>query len=292
MTKLPQAILIVNNKAQMENHIAGGNEVYSEMANGFNLVDIDDLKRVNRQSLLKQIFRCKDTKIQVYSDKKLVPIEDYPKKGHLVQSEIYNNRYYPLFEYANSSYEELASVMALLAHFMGDNVKFEFEYYKVELKEFKRERNNGFWAVGKCEQEEQNIFEKLGGDITNITKTSEKNKIDMQFGTAVENLRKNPKELQKFIDNEMINIYALPDIFRTMLDTYLKSNNPNGKLKGYSSKEHTLKNVEKYTEICKKFALNVNIQEKFKAEFGIKIADESSSNSEIITKIRHSATFN
>ncbi len=291
MTKLPQAILIVEDKAQMKNDMARIQE-YSEMANGFSLVDIDDLKRVNRQSLLKQIFRCKDTKIQVYSDKKLMPIEDYPKKGHLVQSEIYNNRYYPLFEYANSSYEELASVMALLAHFMGDNVKFEFEYYKEKLKNFNMQRGNGAWAGGKCEQEGQNIFVKLGGDITNITKTNEKNKIDMQFGTAVKNFRKNPKELQRFIDNEMINIDALPDIFRAMLNTYLKSNNSNAKLKGYSSREHTLKNVEKYTEICKQFALNANIQEKFKAEFGIKIADESSSNNEIITKIKHSATFN
>lgn len=290
MTKLPQAILIVEDKAQTKNDMARIQE-YNEMANGFSLVDIDDLRRANRPNLLKQICG-KDSKIQVYSDKKLVPIEVYPKKGHLVQSEIYKNRYYPLFEYANSSYEELASVMALLAHFMGDNVKFEFKYYNKESKEINIERSNGAWIGGKYEKEMQNIDGKLGGDITNITKTSEKNKIDMQLGTAVENLRKNPKELQKFIDNEMINIYALPDIFRAMLDTYLKSNNPSGKLKGYSSSEYTLKNVEKYTEICKKFALNVNIQEKFKAEFGIKIADESSSNSEIITKIRHSATFN
>lgn len=291
MTKLPQAILIVEDKAQMKNDMARIQE-YNEMANGFSLVDVDDLRRVNRQSLLKQIFGRKDTKIQVYSDKKLMPIEDYPKKGHLVQSEIYNNRYYPLFEYANSSYEELASVMALLAHFMGDNVKFEFEYYMEELKEFNTQRGNGAWVDGNYVQDMQNIFVKLGGDITNITKTNEKNKIDMQFGTAVKNFRKNPKELQRFIDNEMINIGALPDIFRAMLNTYLESNNPNAKLKGYSSREHTLKNVEKYTEICKKFALNANIQEKFKAEFGIKIADESSSNSEIITKIKHSATFN
>lgn len=290
MTKLPQAILIVEDKAQMKNDMARIQE-YNEMANGFNLVDTDDLRRVNRQSLLKRICG-KDSKIQVYSDNKLIPIEDYPKKGHLVQSEIYNNRYYPLFEYANSSYKELASVMALLAHFMGDNVKFEFKYYMEELKEFNAQRGNGVWVGGNYAQDMQNIFVKLGGDITNITKTNEKNKIDMQFGTAVENLRKNPKELQKFIDSKMINIYALPDIFRAMLNTYLESNNPNAKLKGYSSREHTLKNVEKYTEICKQFALNANIQEKFKAEFGIKIADESSKNSEIITKIRHSATFN
>lgn len=292
MEKLPAEIIIVENKEQMQNNIDSV-PAYKEITDGFTLTTIDDLKKANKQSLLDNILRLfgrKVNEIQVYNGDSLTPIEKYSKKGHLVQSLIYNNLYYPLFGYANFSYEELVRVMATLAHFMGDNVQFDYQYFQETLKDFEIKDNKGAWAEIDVSTESQKINEKLGGETSKNEGEKQEKTIKRNIETKVSNFRKSPKKLRKYIKDNNINIEALPDSFKAMLDTYLE--NPNGKLYSYKDEVYTLEKAEKYTQICHKFAINTNIVDKLIAKFDINISKETIDKIKVRTKIKHSITFN
>lgn len=247
------------------------NPHYEDLARDFELVDIRDIKSSKT--------------LQVKDGGKVVPLSDYNKKGHLVQSECYLNTYYPLFEYANNAYEELAGLMNKLCNFMGDNVKFECEIYEESLDTSQSNHSQSINGGFSYKLFDANAEYKS----SNSQQTSSQNGRWITFSASVGNAKKTPKELKNYIEQNHINLHALPVSFRALVETYLQS--PNAKLKSYERQEDTLKQASKCTQRCKKFSANVSYLPIFKAEFGMDLSDETNFSHKVQTKIRHAVSF-
>lgn len=266
--QLPKEILIVDE--QLKSDIRD-NPYYEDLAKDFELVDIGDIQ--------------KQKALQVKSGNQVVPLSKYNKKGHLVQSELYLDKYYPLFEYANSAYEELASLMNLLCNFMGDNVIFECEIYEESLDTSQLDSSLNIGGGGSYKAFEANAEYKS----KDSQHTSNENGRWIKFGTKVSNTKKTPKELKNYIEQNHINLHALPTSFRALVETYLASENP--KLQSYERQEDTLTQANKCTQKCKNFSANASFLPIFKAKFGVDFSDEANFSFKVKTKIRHNVRF-
>lgn len=268
MTALPNEIFIVD--SQLKSDIRD-NPHYEDLASGFELVEIGEIKKSNG--------------LKVEDGSREVDLSAYNKKGHLVQSEIYLNRYYPLFDYVKNAHHELGALMNLLCNFMGDNVKFECEICEERLYIVQSNNTLNVSGGGKSKA--------LEGSATYNSKesqhTSSENWRQITFGAEVSNAKKTPKELNDYIEQKHINLHALPPSFRILVETYLDS--PNAKLKGYESQIDTLAQASKYVQKCKNFCGKASYLGIFKADFGVDFSGEENGFLKVKTKIRHSVKF-
>lgn len=267
--QLPKEILIVDE--QLKSDIRD-NPYYEDLAKDFELVDSRDIKRSKE-------LQVKD------GNQPPMPLSEYNKKGHLVQDELYLNRYYPLFEYANSAYEELASLMNQLCNFMGDNVKFECEIYEESLENIQSSSSLNISGGGSYKGFEANAeyIQKY------FQHTSNENGHWIKIDTKVSNTKKTPKELKNYIKQNHINLHALPASFRALVETYLASENP--KIHSYERQEDTLAQANKCAQKCKAFSANASFLPIFKAKFGVDFSDETNFSFKVKTKIRHTVRF-
>ena len=266
---LPKEIFIVDE--QLKSDIRG-NPYFEDLAKDFEIVNVAEITNA-------------ETNLQVKTNNSLVPLKDYKNKGHLVQSELYKNMYYTLFEYPNKAYEELAALMALLCNFMGNNVKFEFEFY--EIKQDSIERKDDTRAEGKGSY--KLIDGESSAEKSDLQKENDEKGEWVKFSTEVAQAKKTPEELKAYIKRKDINLDALPASFKTLVETYLDGENV--ELKSYERQEETINNANKYTQMCKKFSASVGAP-IFKAKLGVDINSESSCLHKVRTKIRYSVTFN
>lgn len=95
--KFKDKIFIIDK--QIKNHIKQI-PAYNDMAKDFELVDTSS---IYQKGFFKRLFNKPN--IQVVSNNTLMSLDEYQKTGHLIRSELYFDRYYPLFEYINTSYE-------------------------------------------------------------------------------------------------------------------------------------------------------------------------------------------
>ena len=265
---LPKEIFIVDE--QLKSDIRG-NPHFENLPQDFTIVDIAELANA-------------ETNLQVESDNSLVPLKDYKNKGHLVQSELYKNRYYTPFEYQNKAHEELAALMALLCNFMGNN-KFDFEFYEIKQDSSEKKESIEIEVEGSYKL----IDGKARAEMSDLQKENDEKGEWVKVSTEVGGAKKTPQELREYIEREGININALPATFRTLVKTYLDSEN--AKPKSYEMQVDTIKNANKYTKMCKNFSASVGAQ-IFKIKLGVDINSESSCLHKVRTKIRYSVTFN
>lgn len=258
-TKLPDKILIVDK--QLENDIKYLPD-HHNMAKDFELIDIDSIKE------------CKD--IEVFKNKNLIPLKDY-KKGHLVRSELYLNRYYPLFDYAENFYEYLAGILQNLSSAMGAT---GFELVQTKEEKNKKEESDG---IGGGIEADYNAPQGGGGggiggnsQTSNIKENANAKGLKTTMQTHKPN-KLSPKELDKYIENKGINLYALPPTFQSLIDDYKNG----ASLKSYTLEKYEESSIKTYQSICKEFSANVKIMNIFKAEFGLKIDKENISYKEM-----------
>ena len=181
---LPKEIFIVDE--QLKSDIRE-NPYYRNLAKGFEQVEAKDIKGEN-------------SNLQVKIGSSFIPLKDYKNKGPLVQSELYKNRYYTLFEYVNNSYEELAALMAKLCNFMGNNVKFEFEFYEIRNESNK----SGSWTNGEFGMGYEGFFgTKTNSNSSDLQETNNGKGRGISFNTGVEGAKKTPKELKAYIERKV-----------------------------------------------------------------------------------------
>lgn len=267
---LPKEMFVIDD--QLKSDIRE-NPFYRDLARGFECVENKETKD------------SKHLQIQVKSEGRVVPLKDYNKMGHLVQSECYLNRYYPLFEYAKIAYEDLAGLMNLLCNFMGDNVKFECEIYEESLTNSQSSHSQNTSGGGNYKAFEANAEY----NSSNSQETNNQNGRWIKFSANVSNAKKTPEELKNYIEQNYINLHALPASFRVLVETYLQSEN--AKFKSYERQEHTLEQASKCTKKCQSFTANASLLPIFKAEFGWDLSDETNSSRKVLTKIRHCVNF-
>lgn len=267
--QLPKEILVVDEQLRSD---IRDNPYYEDLARDFELVDIENIKN-------QKTFQVKS------GNRPPMPLSEYNKKGHLVQSELYLDRYYPLFEYSNSAYEELAALMNLLCNFMGDNVKFECEIYEESLDISQSNTSINIVGGGNYKALEVNA-ECKSKDSQHI---SNENGRWIKFDTKVGNTKKTPKELKSYIEQNHINLHTLPASFRALVETYLQS--PNAKIESYERQEYTLAQANKCIQKCKDFRANASFLPIFKAKFGVDFSGEESGFFKVKTQIRHSVRF-
>lgn len=255
MTKLPNKILIVDE--QMENDIRQLPD-YHDMAKDFELVNVKDSKAF------------KDFK--VFKDSELIPLKDY-EKGHLVKSELRLNRYYPLFDYAENFYEDLAAILQELSFHMGAT-NFDFAYTEEEKME--KEKSNGKEGKlgGRYQIYEAELKAKMQELNNEANFNAKEQKINIQ---AHKGVKLSPKELDKYINDKGINLNALPPTFQALIENYKQGVS----LKTYQWQRFESKSVEECQSTCKEFSASGGIVGIFKLEFGLKIDEESKSYEEM-----------
>ncbi len=254
MTKLPNKILIVDE--QMENDIRQLPD-YHDMAKDFELVNVKDSKAF------------KDFK--VFKDKELIPLKDY-QKGHLIKSELHLNRYYPLFDYAENFYEDLAAILYELSSYMGAK-NFVFAYTEEEMNK----KEQCYEREAKLGGQNKLIDAELKGKSQELNNETNSNAKGLAINIAHKGIKLSPKELDEHINKEGINLNALPPTFQALIKSYKQGVS----LKSYQRGKFESKSVEECQSTCKEFSASGGIVGIFKLEFGLKIDEESKSYEEM-----------
>lgn len=276
--KFKDKIFIIDK--QIKNHIKQI-PAYNDMAKDFELVDTSS---IYQKGFFKRLFNKPN--IQVVSNNTLMSLDEYQKTGHLIRSELYFDRYYPLFEYINTSYEELAALMAKLCNFMGDDVEFRFEFNEENFDSVELDKSTSVKAKGNY----KGINVKADAKLSNNSKQEKEYDKRIDFKTRVANAKKTPKELDKYIKDNKINLRALPHSFKALVETYIDSNS-NAQIKNYESQEYTISNATKYLKICKEFSSKADIMNFLKADFNLELDSQSSCLHRVKTKIIYSVIF-
>lgn len=255
MTKLPNKILIVDE--QMKNDIRQLPD-YHDMAKDFELVNVKDSKAF------------KDFK--VFKDSELIPLKDY-EKGHLIKSELHLNRYYPLFDYAENFYEDLAAILYELSSLMGAK-KFVFAYTEEEMNK----KEQCYEREAKLGGQNKLIDAELKGKLQELNNEANSNAKGLAINIqAHKGVKLNPTELDEYINKEGINLNALPPTFQSLIKSYKQDVS----LKSYQREKFESKSVEECQSTCKEFSASGGIVGIFKLEFGLKIDEESKSYEEM-----------
>ena len=170
---------------------------------------------------------------------------------------------------------------------MGNNVKFEFEFYEIRNESNK----SGSWTNGESGMGYEGFFgTKTNSNSSDLQETNNGKGRRISFNTGVEGAKKTPKELKAYIEKEGINIHALPRSFRVLVETYLES--PNAKLTHFERKEFSIDYTNKYIQKCQEIASKTSILKIFEVEFGTNFYSKESYFNMIRTKMRYNVTFN
>ena len=176
-----------------------------------------------------------------------IPIKKLPENEnlYLVHSELRNNLFFPLKDFQELYREEFKGIMIDISKRIGAK-RYKFEFFEKEIDmETRRDKKNG------------NIngnYEDIEAEIGILKEKEEGKKAKQKKGIYSESdLSPNPipkEELQKFIDEEEINLNALPTEFLRVVKEYLKyervtEKNPKRKDTRSISLEKTAKSLVK-----------------------------------------------
>ena len=168
---------------------------------------------------------------------------------------------------------------------MGDDVEFRFEFNEENFDSVELDKSTSVKAKGNY----KGINVKADAKLSNNSKQEKEYDKRIDFKTRVANAKKTPKELNKYIKDNKINLRALPQSFKA-LRTYIDST-PNAQIQSYESQEYTISNATKYLKICKEFSSKADIMNFLKADFNLELDSQSSCLHRVKTKITHSVIF-
>lgn len=230
-----------------------------------------------KKELQKQDFRlvCFDNKqdIQLFSSDNATPIEDY--QGMVIKSDLYiiDKSFYPLFDYTGSYFVELNMLMKRLASFMGA-YKWEFSYVEENFESLMQ--NEGFEVggeVGVKSYTEGRGKDKVthGVDFgvgfgyarSNASQNSNEAQFAYQHSEEFVDRKKSPKELERYIKEQNINLNAFDPSFKEQINDYI-----NG-LKIGTTKQIVDKSrrIIEYNKSIVKINASINALKIFEAKF-------------------------
>lgn len=241
------------------------------MTNGFRVLNINQIPNTN----------C-----QVKTHGQLVPLKQFGT-GHLIKSEFYFDRYYPLVEHAEKSSDELLYLMSLITSFMGENVHFIHEYKQTSIKNGKESHDFG-WKAGANYTGQNFMFDGGASYNRNQDESHSQSQKNMRYNEMItKGKAKSPQELKQWLQRECVNVEALPPVFRAMVRTYLEGNKPSY----FDYVEHTMHHTQNSVRDCLNFRSKLNVCMIFKAKFGINLEDKFSDDFTYISKIRYAVKF-
>lgn len=231
---------------------------------GVVIIDIVDINSLGKRA------KYKDKRMDT-----LMPISTKNVNNHLLmKNNLYKNCFTPILDFSEMYHSDIKRKMIFIAKKMGA-VSLQFFRHEEEKQSFWSRltgsvfgtmRGNQLSVKGSQENEEKNQC---------LTKEQEgyetEDEIEKQ---KIREKRMSKEELQKWLNDEEIDLSAFPDVFASMVDDYLRTGECYGK---YGKKEeiHILKEVKKCCEMQEELIANtpsfaaecrINVEKKEKQE--------------------------
>lgn len=171
------------------------------------------------------LFKFGDEKLKGYLVKskndKLIPLEEYKKCCHLVESGLYNNVYYPLEEF-NEYYKKDYSILLERISFKIGAKSFFLSYSDEE--EYNKEEKDSYNIEAKAQAP---VF-KAEANVNINSKNSSKDytKIEHSKKMSMDKKEVSKEKFEAWLKTENINIRAFDEIIGPYIDRYFE----NGKI--------------------------------------------------------------
>ncbi|MDA3077516.1 hypothetical protein OFO07_01080 [Campylobacter sp. JMF_06 NA1] len=216
----------------------------------------------------------------------LIPIKNLPEDEnlYLVYSELRNNLFFPLKDFQILYRDEIKAVLFALAMKMGAK-SYEFEFYEEEINLEERKKTLETGVGGS--------FKKISAEAKASIEKKE-NSDEKRFaeklvkGNFPNNKAVSKEKLQQFIDEENINLNALPPEFAGLIRCYDGTSQIGGNLE---QTEKLTTSLQKSAKFLVDMSLNGGVADFLRAGVEANFISESETSYSFYSKIRWKLEF-
>lgn len=215
-----------------------------------------------------------------------IPIKNLPENEnlYLVHSGLRNNLFFPLKDFQILYRDEIKAVLFALAMKMGVK-SYEFEFYEEEINLEERRKRLKTGVGGS--------FKKISAEAKASIEKKE-NSDEKRFaeklvkGNFPNNKAVSKEKLQQFIDEENINLNALPPEFAGLIRCYDGTSQIGGNLE---QTEKLTTSLQKSAKFLVDMSLNVGVADFLRAGVEANFISEEDSSYSFYSKIRWKLEF-